>query len=108
MSNDVDEDIYEGEGDETSVAREASDGDHRAIADTDRAEQLDISDKTKTSRAMRTFEPPTNTARMLHSMTHILRGTSSNEFAAQASCGAQDSGYYANVPGRLHVHTYCG
>ena len=68
--NDVDEEVYGGEGDETSVAREASDVDQRATADADQAGQLDISGETKTPSALRTPGPPTDTARMLHNMTH--------------------------------------
>ena len=58
VSNDVDEEVHEGEGDETSVAREASGGDWRAIADAD-------------PRALRIPKSPTDTARMLHNMTHV-------------------------------------
>ena len=39
VSNDVDEEVYEGGGDETSVAREASDGDRRAVLDGDQRGQ---------------------------------------------------------------------
>ena len=67
MSMDVDA----ADGDEMPEAREASDGDKRAIADADRAGQLAISGDTKTPRALRTSEPPTGTARMLHFPTHV-------------------------------------
>ena len=72
VSNDVDEEVYAGEGDEISVARDASDGDQRSVADADQAGQLGISGATKTSRAL-----------------PILRGTSSKEFDAQASGGGE-------------------
>ena len=71
VSNDLDEEVHEGEGDETFVARGAADGDRRAIADADPAAQLDISGDTKTPRAWRTPEPPTDIARMLHNMSHV-------------------------------------
>ena len=45
---DVDEEVCEGEGDEASMAREASDDDRRAIADAEQAGQLSISSDTKT------------------------------------------------------------
>ena len=71
MSNDVDKEVCEGEGDEISVAREASDGDRRAIAHADQAGKLDISSETETHRTLRIPEPPTDTARNLHNMTHV-------------------------------------
>ena len=67
----VDEEVHEGEGDETSVAREASDGDWRAIADADQAGQLDIYGEAKTARTLCTPEPPTDAARMAHIATHV-------------------------------------
>ena len=77
--------------------------DWRAVADADQAGQLDNSGEAKTPRALRTLEPPTDTARMLYNMTHvpfrdcvaILRGKSSKKFATQTSCGKQDSGHSA-------------
>ena len=71
--------------------------------------------KRKLHCALRTHEPPTDTARMLHNMhdartsprlVPILRGKSSKKFTAQASCGKQDSGHPAKVPARVHVHTF--
>ena len=59
-TNDVDEEIYDNDGDERNEAREASAGDRRAIADADRAGQLDISGEAKTARSPRTPEPPTD------------------------------------------------
>ena len=47
-------------------ARDASDGDWRGIADADQARQVGISGETKTPRALRTPELPTDTVRMLH------------------------------------------
>ena len=47
----VDEEVYAGDGDETSEALKASDGDKRTIADADQAGQLAISGERKTSRA---------------------------------------------------------
>ena len=64
MSMDVDEKGYAGDGDETSEAWEASDGDRPAIADADQAGQPAISGEAKTPRALRTLEP-------LHSTTHV-------------------------------------
>ena len=56
VPNDVDEEVYEGgEGDEPSVAREASDGERRAIADADQAGPLDISGETKTPSSTPSF-----------------------------------------------------
>ena len=46
--------------------RDASDGDWRGIADADQARQVGISGETKTPRALRTPELPTDTVRMLH------------------------------------------
>ena len=71
VSMDVDEEVYALDGNEMSEAREASDGDRRAIAAEDQAEQLEISGETKTPRALRTPEPPTDAARMLHYTTHV-------------------------------------
>ena len=71
VSMDVDEEVHAGDGDETSEAREASDGDRRAIANADQAGWVAISGKTKTPRALRTPEPPTDAARMLHYTTHV-------------------------------------
>ena len=42
MLYDVDEEVYEGEVDEASLAREASDADRRAIADAGQAGRLDF------------------------------------------------------------------
>ena len=41
MANDVDEEVYVGDGVEGQEAQEASAGDRRAIADADQARQLD-------------------------------------------------------------------
>ena len=46
-TNDVDEEVYDNDGDERNEAREASAGDRRAIADADQAGQLDILVKRK-------------------------------------------------------------
>ena len=71
VSIDVDEEVYAADGNEISEAREASDGDRRAIADADQAMQLAISGETRAARALRTPEPPTDAARMLHNRTHV-------------------------------------
>ena len=42
-TNDVDEEVYDSDGNERNEAREASAGDRRVIADADQAKQLDIS-----------------------------------------------------------------
>ena len=49
--NDVDHEVYEGESDEASMAREA-DADRRAIADADQARHLEISSETETSSSI--------------------------------------------------------
>ena len=112
MASDVDEEVYVGDGVEGQEAQEASAGNRRAIAGADQAGQLDISGETKAARTLRTPEPPTDAARMAHNATHVplrdwcpfcvaSRGRSSS---AQTSCGEQNSGHSAEVPGRLHVH----
>ena len=53
VSNDVDEEVYEGEGDETSVARDASVGEGRAVDHADQAGQIDMFGETNTHRALR-------------------------------------------------------
>ena len=70
-TNDVDEEVYDNDGDERNEAREASAGDRRAITDADQAGQLDISGEAKTARSLRTPEPPTDAARMAHNATHV-------------------------------------
>ena len=71
-TNDVDEEeVYGNDGAERHEAQEASAGDRRAIADADQAGQLDISGETKTTRILRTPEPPTDAARMAHNATHV-------------------------------------
>ena len=72
VSTDENEEVYAGDGDETSEAREALDGDWRPIADADQAEQLAISGEAKkTPRALRTPEPPAEAATMLRCTTHV-------------------------------------
>ena len=71
VSNDVDEEVYAGDGDEKSEAREASDGDRRAIADADEAGQMAVSGEAKTPPVLRTSEPPTDAARMLQHTNHV-------------------------------------
>ena len=107
VPNDVDEEVYDGVGDGPFVARVASDGDWRANADADQTGQLDISGKTKTPRAFRTPETAKHETRTIPRLVPFLRGQSSKKFAAQTSCGKQDSGHSAKVQARLHVHTYC-
>ena len=68
---DVDEEVYDNDGNERNKAREAPAGDRRAIADADLAGQLDISGEAKTARTQRTPEPPTDAARMAHNATHV-------------------------------------
>ena len=70
-TNDVDEQVYDNDGNERNEAREASAGDRRAIADADQAGQLDISGEAKTAISLRTPEPPTDAARMAHNATHV-------------------------------------
>ena len=65
-TNDVDEEVYDNDGNEPHFAREASAGDRRAIADVDQTGQL-----AKTARSRRTPEPPTDAARMAHNATHV-------------------------------------
>ena len=71
VSNDVDEEVYVGDGVEGQEAQEASAGDRRAIADADPAGQLDIPGETRAARAFRISEPPTDAARMMHNTTHV-------------------------------------
>ena len=70
-TNDVDEEVYDNDGNERNEAREASAGDRRAIADVDQAGQLDISGEATTARSLRTPEAPTDAARMAHNATHV-------------------------------------
>ena len=70
-SNDVDEAVYDNDGNERNEAQEASAGDRRAIADADHAGQLDISGEAKTARSQRTHEAPTDAARMAHNATDV-------------------------------------
>ena len=70
-TNDVDEEVHDNTGNERNEAREAAAGDRRAIADADRAGELDISGQAKTARSLRTPEPPTDAARM--AQRNILR-----------------------------------
>ena len=69
--NDVDEEVYGNDGNERNEAREASAGDRRANAEADQAGQLDSSGEAKTARSLRTPEPPTDAARMVHNATHF-------------------------------------
>ena len=71
VSNDLDEEVYFGDGVMGHEAHEASAGGRRAIADADQAGQLEISGETRAARALRTPEPPTNAARMIHNTTHV-------------------------------------
>ena len=52
MANDVDEEVYVGDGVVGQEAQEASAGDRRAIADADQARQLDVSGETRAARAL--------------------------------------------------------
>ena len=65
------EEVYGNDGNERNEAREASAGDRRAIADADRAGQLDILGEAKTARSLRIPEPPTDAARTAHNATHV-------------------------------------
>ena len=69
-TNDVDEEVYDNDGDERNEAREASAGDRRAIAVAVQARQLDICGEAKSARILRTCEPPTD-AGMAHNATHV-------------------------------------
>ena len=112
--NDVDEEVFDRDGDEKNEAREASAGDRRAIADADQAGQLVISGEAQIARTLRTLELPTDAARMAHNETHVpfrdwyLSCESWTKFSAQTSCGEQDSRYTAENPDRLHVHSNSG
>ena len=106
-ANDVDEEIHGNDGVERHEAQEASAGDRRAIADADQAEQLDISDEAKTTRTLRTPEPPTDkdgTQRDTRSIQRLMPDLcceSRTKFSAQTSCGEQDGGYSAEIPDGL-------
>ena len=116
VSNDVEEEVYGNDGAERHEAQEASAGDRRAIADADQAGQLDISCEAKTARILRTPESPTDAAIMAHNATHvpsrdwcpICVASRRRSCPAQTSCGEQDSGYTAEIPDRLHVHSNSG
>ena len=71
VTNDVDEEVYVGDGVLGQEAQEASSDDRRAVAHADQAGQLDISGETRAARALRTPEPPTDAARMIHNTTHV-------------------------------------
>ena len=115
-TNDVDEEVCGDDGNERNEAREASAGDRRAIADADRAGQLDILGEAKTARSLRIPEPPTDAARTAHNATPCstqrlvsnLCCESWTKFSAQTICGEQDGGYSAEIPDRLHVHSNSG
>ena len=72
-TNDVDEVVYDNDGDERNESREASAGDRRAIADADQAGQDSLKNlvKRKLQDHLRTPEPPTDAARMAHTATHV-------------------------------------
>ena len=70
VSNVVDEEVYVGDGVMGHEAHEASAGEKRAIADADQAGQLDITGEMRAARALRSPEPPTDAARMIHNTTH--------------------------------------
>ena len=117
-TNDVDEEVYDNSGNERNVAREASAGDRRAIADADQAGQLDISGEVETARSLRTAEPPTDAARMAHNATHVpfrdwcpicdaSRGRSSPHRRVVVSKTA-DALPTAEIPDGLHVHSNSG
>ena len=71
VPNDVDEEVYVGDGVMGQEAQEASAGGKRAVADADQAGQLDISGETRAARALRNPEPPTDDARMIHNTTRV-------------------------------------
>ena len=80
-TNKVDEEVHVRPGDE---AKGCFDGDRRAIADVDQAGSLDdISGETKTLRAVRALEPPTDATRMLHNTT-MHNSAIGVQFASQA------------------------
>ena len=66
VTNDADEEVYVGDRVVNQEAQEASAGDMRAVAYADQAGQLDVSGETRAARALRTPEPPTDAARMVH------------------------------------------
>ena len=70
-ADDVDEEVYVGDVADGQEAHEASAGHKRAIADADPAGQLDISGETRAAITLRTPEPPTDAARMIHNTTHV-------------------------------------
>ena len=80
------------------------------------AGQMDISGEAKNARSPRTLEPPTAAARMAHNATHVplrdwcpicaaSRGRSSPHRRVVVN---NNSGYTAEIPDRLHVHSNCG
>ena len=66
VANDVDEEVYVGDGVVSQEAQEVSAGDRRAIADADQARQLDVSGETRAARALRTSKRYTDTYRDSH------------------------------------------
>ena len=108
VSHDVDEEVYEGECDEVSEAREASDGERRAVADADQAGEPGVSGGTRTPRALRTPESPTDTVRMPHCTTHVPFRDHCPFCVASRARGSPHRRVVAEVLGRLHVQTCCG
>ena len=71
VANAVDEEVYVGDGVLGHEVHEASAGGRRAIADAYQARQLDVSGETRAARVLRTLEPPTDAAKMVHNTTHV-------------------------------------
>ena len=108
MSHDVDEEAYEGEGDEVSEAREVSDGERRAVADADQVGEPGVSGGTRTPHALRTPESPTDTVRMPHCTTHVPFRDHCPFCGASRARESPHRRVVAEVLSRLHVQTYCG
>ena len=68
-TNDVDEEVYDSDGDERNDAREASAGDRRAIADSDQAGQLDISGEANRRQMLREWH---TTRHMFQSVLRVV------------------------------------
>ena len=111
-TNDVDEEVYDHDGNERNEAREASAGDRRAIADADQAGQIDIKlqDHYVLLNRRQMLREWHTTRHMFHSVigARFFVASRGRSLSAQTSCGEQDGGYSAEIPDRLHVHSNSG
>ena len=71
-TNDVDEEVYDNDGDERNEARETSDGNRRAIAAAEQVGQLDISGEGKTARSLYVLLNRRQMMREWHTTRHMF------------------------------------